>query len=485
MVKKSLKKNTIYSVLKTFSSVVFPLITFPYISRVLMAQNVGKIHFGLSIISYFQLIATLGITTYAIRECSVVRENKTKLSQLASQIFSINVCTTIISYVLLALIVLINERLKDYKLLLFIQSLTIACTTIGADWLNSAMEDFRFITIRTVSFQILALILMLLFVHAPEDYIKYAIIGLFSSSGACLLNIIYRKKYCTLNFTTHIELKKHFSPIVFLFVMVLAQDIFNNADTTMLGLMIGDREVGIYSAAHKMAKMINQFVASVLWVILPRMSYYFAKGNYDEINKLLKKILGFYLLLGLPCAVGTIMLSNDIIYIIAGEDFKEAASVLQILMIGFIIKLFGENFLGNAVLLPSKKEKYFMFVCCVSAIINVIINYLYIPSFGAKAAAMTTSICSLLILLLLLINNDKRIRILKMIDITLAPLIGSVAIIIVCILFRTFESVLLRITLSFFFSTIVYAIIQLLFKNSLVIDLLQPIIKMCTAYYKK
>ena len=165
MTQKSIKKNSIYSMLKTGSAILFPLITFPYISRVLLTDSVGKINFGLSIVSYFSLIASLGINTYAIRECSAARENKEKLSNIASQIFSINIVTTVMAYIALAITLLCYPRLENYRVLIVVQSLTIGATTLGADWLNSAMEDFKYITLRTVTFQFLSLVLMFILVY--------------------------------------------------------------------------------------------------------------------------------------------------------------------------------------------------------------------------------------------------------------------------------------------------------------------------------
>ena len=179
MTEKSIKRNTVYNAIKTLSSIIFPLITFPYISRVLLTENSGKIDFGLSIVSYFSLIASLGITTYAIRECSAVREEKNKLSYVASQLWSINIITTVVAYIALTVTLLCYRKLDNYRTLIIIQSLSILATTLGADWLNSAMEDFKYITIRTVAFQFFSLLLMLIFVHKPEDYMKYAVITRF------------------------------------------------------------------------------------------------------------------------------------------------------------------------------------------------------------------------------------------------------------------------------------------------------------------
>lgn len=477
MKNQSIKSNAIYNTVKTVSAIIFPLISFPYISHVLLADNLGKINFGLSIISYFSLIATLGINTYAIRECSLVRDNQSQLETTASQIFSINVVTTFIAYCLLLISLLVFRSLDNYRTLIIIQSFSIAATTLGADWLNSAMEDFKFITIRTIAFQFLSLILLFIFVHKPDDYYIYAIICLVSSSGASIVNVFYRKRYCRVVFTLKMDIRRHFNPILLLFVMLLAQNIFNNVDSTMLGLMIGDREVGIYGAAHRMYNIINQVVASVLWVIIPRMSYYFNKGDYEEINGLLRKVLGFNFLIGLPCATGAFILSNDIVYIIAGSSFLEASSVLRILICGFMFTLIGGNFLGNAVLLPSKNERYYMIVCCITALINVVTNYFLIPYYGAKGAAFTTSLCSLFIFILLLLKKDKRIKIRKMLSTVIAPIIGSITIVLICLWLSSVTSLWKRVSLSIIISAVSYFSVQVLLKNELLVLFFKPILK--------
>ena len=156
----SVQKNTVYNTIKTISSIIYPLITFPYISRVLGAENVGKVNFSSSFVSYFSLITTLGITSYAIRECSLVKNDKKELEKTSSQIYSINVCMAAVAYLVLVLSILLVPKLSGYRTLILIQSLGIILTVIGTDWLNTAMEDFRYITIRTAVFQLIALICM-------------------------------------------------------------------------------------------------------------------------------------------------------------------------------------------------------------------------------------------------------------------------------------------------------------------------------------
>lgn len=473
MQQKSLKKNSILNVIKTLSGIIFPLITFPYISRVLLPTNVGKVNFGSSFISYFSMIASLGITTYAIRECSAVSNDKEKLGKKSSEIFSINVCTTIVAYLLLAIALMTFRKLDVYRTLIIIQSTSILFTTLGTDWLNTAMEDFKYITIRTVLFQVLSLILMFIFVREETDYLKYAAISVFSASGANIANIFYRKRFCKVTFTFDMQWKRHFKPILLLFVMILAQTIFSSADVTMLGIMRSDYEVGIYSTAHKIENIISQVVSSLAWVVMPRMSAYYAEKNYGKINELLRKTLELLMLIGVPAVAGTCMLSKEIVTIVGGDNFIEASLPLTILIFSFAFSLIGGSFLGNMVLLPSGNEKTYMIICCITAVINVGLNFLLIPEGGACAAAFTTAVSSLLIMIMLLIKKDKNIKLDYLKQAMISPCIGAIAICLYCNVIKIFVSgVFLKTGVCILGSTIIYGILMIALKNELCLQVL-------------
>ena len=476
--KKNLKVNTILNMIKTGSNIIFPLITIPYVLRILSADNIGKVDFGNSFVSYFSLIASLGISTYAIRECAKVRDDRKNLDRVASQIFSINICTTIIAYVLMAISLIVFRKLDSYRTLIIIQSTVILFTTVGADWINTAMEDFVYITLRSVLFQILSLGLMFLFVKTPDDYVKYALITVLSSSGSSISNIIYRKKYCKMRFTWDIPWKTHMIPILFLFVMSLSQTVFNSADITMLGLIKGNHAVGIYSTAAKIEKILNQLIASIVYVLMPRLSYMFDIEDYDNINILLRKVLAVFVTIGFPCCAGAAVMAKEIVLIVGGENYVGATLVLQILLLSTFFSLVGGSFLGNIVLLPSGNEKKFMVICCISTVINVIANAILIPIFGVYAAAATTAFSSLVILILLLFSVDKRIKIIKIPQLFIAPSIGSIIMVICCYyLKKLFVSLIIRTSVCIILGIIVYMCIQLILKNELLEEITGKTIK--------
>lgn len=476
MQKSSVKKNTIFNIIKTVFGIIYPLITFPYISRVLMAENVGKVNFGNSIVSYFSLIASLGVSTYAIRECSKVRDNQDELNKTASQIFSINIISTLISYLALAITLIVARPLDNYRELICIQSAIILFSTLGADWINSAMEDFKYIAVRTIGMQLVSLALMFVFVRKPEDYIKYAVISVLASSGANVINIFYRRKFCKTRFTFQMNIRRHLPPILLMFSMILSQTIYTNSDTTILGLFRGDYEVGLYSTAVKIYHLVNTTVASVAWVVMPQLSSGFAKKDYQEVNRLLKYSLNFIIVLGLPCIVGVNAIALPIIDLLAGSEFYGAVTALHILTITLCFSLLGGWF-GNMTMLPAGREKICLLSCSVSALVNIVLNIILIPLFGLNAAATTTAIAECFGLCILFRHVDKNIKIDNLKDMIKAPIVGSFGIAMVALIVRLFvDSYPLICVVTIVFSIMVYGTILILMKNEFAMSFIKPIL---------
>lgn len=471
-------KNVFYNLIKTLANIIFPLITFPYISRVLQPSGIGKYNWANSYVGYFSLIASLGISTYAIRECSKLRNDKVQLTKVASQIFSINVLSMIVAYIGLFISLILFPFLNKYRLLILILSLTIFFNIIGTDWINSVFEDFKFITIRSIFFQILALSLMFIFVKKPKDYIVYAIISVLSASGANITNILYRRKFCRIRLTFSLNLKKHIIPIFTLFVLVLVLNIYNNSDITMLGIFKDNKEVGYYSVAVKASSVITQVVASIAYVVMPQLSMAYKNYDYTKINPLLNRSLQFLVGLGFPVCFGTIALSRDIVTLLGGKSYYPAGTALVFLMIGFLFSTLGGSFIGNLILLPSSREKYFTFAFIISASINIILNFFLIPKGGAIAAAFTTMIAELILFLLLIPFVEKKIKLLPMRIFFLPPLIGSIVLLCWCLFIKTIIRVqFLQIAVSIIGSIIIYAIILWKTKYPLFIELVDQYIK--------
>ena len=368
--KKSVKINAILNVIKQMCSVLFPLITIPYVTRVLRAENLGKVNFATSVISYFLLIAQMGITNYAIREGAKVRDNKKELSEFSNEVFTINICTTILSYVLLIFSVLLFKPLWNYKVLLIVQSLTIIFTTIGADWVNNIFEDFFSITVRTIIMQVVSVLLMLIFVHNSSDYIIYAVTIVIAQCGAYIINAFAIKKYVRLRIRFTKNIFRHIKPILLLFFNNVAMTVYINSDTTMLGIIIGDSAVAIYYIATKIYGVIKNIINAVIVVTLPRLSAY-AESDRKAYNSFCGQVMSSIITILFPAVAGLFFCSPLIVKIIAGEEFIGGAMPLRILSIALLFAVLG-GFITLCIVVPNREEKILLLATSIAAIVNMV-----------------------------------------------------------------------------------------------------------------
>ncbi|MGO4961218.1 flippase [Jeotgalibaca porci] len=397
---KSIKINGILSALKQVSTVLFPLITIPYISRVIGNENYGKVNFGTSIVSYFILIAALGINAYAIREGSKFRIQKERFQQFANEVFTINIITTFFSYLLLAFLLIFWDKIDNYRLIIIIQAIPILFNTLGIEWTNNIYEDFFYTTVRYLVIQTLSIIGMFIFVRDENDILIYVLITSFASVSGNIVNIYYiGKNYVKVKLVKIENVRKHLVPMIYLFGNMLANTIYVNSDITILTLLKGDAITGIYSIATKVYLIVKQFINSMVGVTLPRLSSYLGEGNVKEYNTLLNKTLHTILVLVLPSTVGLFVLSEDIIYIISGPEYLSGYIALRILAIGLSFGVLS-FFYVYSIMIPNGLEKTTLYYSLFSAAVNIVLNFIFIPRMGMNGAAITTTISEGIVLVL-------------------------------------------------------------------------------------
>ena len=429
--KKSLTINAVMSGLKTILQILFPLITFPYISNVLQVENLGKVNFANSVCGYFLLFAGLGISSYAVREGSKYVNDREKLSAFSSEMFSINMVSTSLSYLALAVAIFCSAKLRGYTELLLIMSLQIFFTTIGTEWIFTIFEEYTYITVRSIIFQILSIVMMFAFVKTQDDYSIYAGITVFAAVGANVLNFFRARKYCTIRLTTKIDWKKHLKPILLIFASSFAITIYVNSDTTILGILCTDYNVGIYAVAGKIYGIVKNLLSAVLVVSIPRLSHYAGVGEHEKFNKLFNEIFNALIVVVAPAVVGLFLLSREVILFISGESYLGAVLPLQILCIALFVCLFGWLY-NSCALLPCRKEKELFYVTMISGVLNVILNMILIPLYRESAAAFTTFLAELCSLVLCVHYAKGLVRISWNKRIIGSVFCGCVGIVVVC-----------------------------------------------------
>ena len=468
MKNKSIKGNAILNGIRQCCTILFPMITIPYISRILGADNYGKINFGSSIASYFILIGAFGVNSYAIREGAKIRDDAEKYNKFASQIFSINILTTVASYIILFFLLLFWSEVKTYRLLICIQTLPIIFTTIGVDWNNNIFEDFAYTTIRYIFVQIVSIILMFIFVRTRDDYITYVCITAFANIGGSVVNFFYiRKNYVKTHFTFDMQLNKHFIPMLYLFFNMIASTIYVNSDITILTLFKGDAVTGVYSISVKIYTIIKQFINAIVGVALPRFSYYLGQNQKDEYNDLLTKLFHGLMLLILPSMIGLIMVGKQVIILIAGKEFASGYLSLCILSIAILFSVLSFLYVYG-ILIPYGREKKCLVSTVIAAVTNVVLNFFFIPVWSLNGAAITTLISEALVFILSVYYS----RGLYKLDITLKMFLpcffGCAGIFIVCFIINLLNlSAIMTIILALCGSGLLYSLILLLLKDEL------------------
>ena len=458
---------------------IFPLITFPYVSRILSVEDIGIYNFSNSIIVYFLLIAALGIDKFAIREGTKYRDNIEEFSAFASKIFSINVISTIVSYLLLIITFCAFNNLSYYSTCILIFSIEIFFTTLGTEWIYSIFEEYTYITVRSIAFKIISIILLFIFVRSEGDYINYAFISVFASVGSNILNFIHARKLCDIKFTFKCDIKSYLKPILIIFASNVAVKIYVSADTTMLGLLASAYTVGIYSVATKIYSIIKSVLAAILTVTIPRCAFYVGKQLKEEYDALLKKVANTLLLVILPSITGLIMLRKNVIYIISSEKYMESQYPLAILSLAIVFSIFSTLF-NQCVLLPYKREKVFLKSSIISALVNIGLNFMFIPWIGASGTAITTLISEFLMAFM----NFKGCKDLigktlfdrELIKNTAWIFAGCVGIVAVCVTFEAFNlPLLVKTVLQVGLSVVVYGVIVLISGNKYLKDLVKMV----------
>lgn len=393
--KKSLTINALLSSLKTLTTILFPLITYPYITRVLSVDSIGKINFGHSIVSYFTLLAGLGISTFAVRNGSQIRNDVVKFNEFANRVFSINVISTCLSSFFLVILVFLPTKISDYRSIILIQGIVVALSPLAVDWIYTINEDFGYITLRSFCVHLLSLILMFVFVKKEEDVYLYVALTTMSTSLGNLFNFYHSRRYVRLKFTKNTNWSEYKQSIMIFFVNSIATTIYLNSDVTLLGILCNDRAVGLYSVATKIYSIVKQMFNAVVASTIPRLAF-LRKNNETEFEMLLKKIISIAVFFIAPAVFGMILLRKEIVILISGRKYLEAANTLSILA-GAIFFAVIANILANGLLICMGREKHVLKATIMSAITNVVLNFFFIPKLSQDGAAITTLIAEAMV----------------------------------------------------------------------------------------
>lgn len=473
MGKKNVIKNYIYNLSYQILAIFIPLITTPYLSRVLGAENIGIYSYTLSIVTYFILSGSLGVALYGQKEIAYVQDDIEERSKKFYEIFAMKSITMILSLIVFYFVFCLNGKYNIYYSILILEMIA---NIIDVSWFFQGMEEFKKTVIRNMIVKILGLVLTLIFVKNSNDLVKYFWIYVITNFIGNLTLWSYLRKYIIKVNIKDLKIFKHLKPCIILFVPQIATQIYTVLDKTMIGTILNDiSEVAYYEQSQKIVKVLLTLITAFGTVMLPRISNYFAKNDTKKIKESLNKSFNYASIMSVPLMFGIISVSDSLVPWFLGSGYEKAIIILKVISpIVLFISL--TNVMGTQYLLPVKREKQYTIGVVTGAITNLIANFILISKFNSVGAAIATDIAEFAVLLVMgfFTRNDFEYKVIikKLIKYCCFGLMMYICCYIVELLLSpSFICMIIQLIVGFF----VYIILLLISKDEFIYNILNKL----------
>lgn len=403
-IKSNAKLNYIYSVAYSILTTLLPLVTAPYISRVIGANGLGIYNYNYTIVMYCMLFAMLGVGYYGNRAIAKVRDNENERNEVFSEIYSLQLLTAGIVatvYILYVLIVV-----KENRLIAGIMMLYVLAPSITVNWFFYGLEMFKITVTRNFVVKMITVSLIFIFVKNSGDLWKYTLIlamGTFISEGYL---IIYVHKYVRYKRPTFENILKHLKPNVILFIPVFAVSIYRSMDKLMLKWIVDYEEVGFYSNSEKIINICIAFISALGQVMLPKMTNLLANGNSEQFNVLTRKSLKFSSFLSIAMFYGLLGVSRDFVPLFYGPGYEPCIPLLELLSVNLMFLAWG-SVLRSEFLVPKEQDSIFIKSVLWGVVVNLLLNFLLIPRLKAIGATIGTISAEVFSLIFILVGIRK------------------------------------------------------------------------------
>lgn len=423
MSKKSITKNYLYNLSYQILVLLLPIITIPYVSRVLGAEAIGIYSYTLSITTYFILLGSLGIALYGQREIAYHSDNKEKRTQAFWEIFLLRCITmTITAIIFYCTFATQGEYALYYKILV----LELVANCLDISWFFQGLEEFKKTVLRNVFVKILSIVCIFVFVKSPEDLVIYFIIYAAAIALGNLSLWLYVPKYIQKIRIKTLNLVQHIKPTIALFIPQIATQIYTVLDKTMIGMIIPDKsEVGYYEQAQKIIKMLLTIITSLGTVMIPRMAHTYIKGETEKLKSYMKQSFQFVWIFSIPIMLGIISISEKFVPLFFGPGYEKVVLLMSI--VSPIIVIIGlSNVIGTQFLLPTKRQKAYTISVVMGAIVNFILNLILIRSHASIGASVATVVAEIVVTGIQLYCIRKEIPILEILKLSKNYIIAGI-----------------------------------------------------------
>lgn len=404
----SVKKNFIYNLIYQILIMILPLVTAPYISRVLGDEQLGTFSYTYSIASYFVVFAILGLNNYGNRAIASIRSDKQKLSQTFWEIFSMQALLSVIVCGVYGIYVFRFSNID--RVLVLLQFGYVVAGGFDINWLFFGLEKFKVTVTRNVIIKIISVIFIFLFVKDSGDLYIYTIIMMGASVASQIVLWPFVKKEIIWVKPTFKGIVKHIKPNLTLFIPVVAVSLYKVMDKIMLGNLSNMSQVAYYEYGEKITTIAVSAITALGTVMLPQMSYLLAKGENEKSQHYIRKSMSFSMLISSAMAFGIAAIADDFAIWFYGEQFAASGNVMKGLSIT-VIFISCANVIRTQYLIPAKKDKTYIYSVILGAVCNLIINYLLIPHFAAMGAVIGTIAAEFVVMMYQLMAVRKELPI--------------------------------------------------------------------------
>lgn len=471
----SVKKNFFWSSLLNIAGYIFPLLTFPYVTRVLGVEGIGATQYADSIIQYFAIFSMLGISTIGIREIAQFKGDRHRMSEVFYSLLALNLITSVISVSVLLIMVAVVPTFASHKELIFIGAARILCGALVVEWFFRGMENFRYITIRSLIIRLLYVASVFLFIKDRDDYITYFLLTTLATIANAVVNIFYSIRFvsfssCRINFVPYIK------PLLTLGAYQILTAMYISFNVMFLGNKCGDIEVGYYTTATRLYGIVMSFFSVFTGVMMPRMSSLVAEGKNEEFTHMTSKSIDLLLAFTLPIIVLTEVYCPQIINIIAGDGYEGAITPMRIVMPLMLIIGY-EQIIIIQNLSPLRKDKAILVNSCIGASVALVLSFTIVSHLGCIGSAIVWSCSELSVLLsaqyFVTIYTGQKMPINRI----LLSLLAYIPALITCMIINGLVgNVILSMTMSTLFMLIYFIIIEYkVLDNKLIVNLVMII----------
>lgn len=461
------KKNFIYMIIYHILTLIIPILTVPYLARVVGAEGVGEYSYTYSIVYYFMLFTLLGVNNYGNRRIAQVRDNKEELSKEFWSIYIIQLILGILMiFFYVGYIFFFDSKYIIYSL---IEVIFIISSILDINWFFFGIEDFKATITRNTLVKVGSVVLIFLFVKNQDDVWKYILIMASMTLLSQVLMWGFLRKKVSFQKVKFEEVKKHIKPDFILFLPVIAVSLYKIMDKIMLGRITTVSEVGYYENAEKIINIPVTLITALGTVMLPRMSNVFATGNFDDAKDYIKKSMNFTMFLSLPVCFGLIVIGNNFAPIFFGEDFTKSGILIMLLGITIPIVSFA-NVIRTQYLIPKERDKVYLISSFSGALVNLIINAMLIPHLESVGACIGTIIAELVVMLYQVFNVRKELPISEYIISTLKFLIKVIIMFIIIYPFNFIHvsNKIIIISIQVIIGGLIYVLLNINYIKSLI-----------------